>query len=488
MGRHKRKNNNVLGLFAIFVLAGLALKLLADNITLVLGIVFTVLAITALGFLAIQLMKNRARRRMLEAASSIIDQHLEALCRQRAKLVLKDAYGKDQLDKWHKEIDGFITGHIRPALHPRQQSKLDVARSEIRDIIVQHTENWTNPVFKAFDDSMTGRDFELFCAAQLCIHGWTAQATRATGDQGVDVIAERHGVRVVLQCKLYSDLVGNSAVQQAIGGKGIERAHHCAVVSNMGYTLPAKQLAAANDVHLLHYSDLAYLDKRLGLAPCAEPSSLEGSPPGKRATVTAVSQPKMHIPEFILDESNAASKMPLWLIASAAAVLLIFAAIALIPRQSEHRAMMINNHYSRPVANGYTRYNNERFGYSIDFPTFFVRRVSVNEDGMELISPDGAASLTMAAAKNDRSRTTKDFYNEAIASGSGALGYHILGGSWFVVTWENGDELVYEKMFVGNNTHDWFTFTFPKNQRHIYEPMVTAVEKSFRPGSINQTW
>jgi HJR/Mrr/RecB family endonuclease len=79
----------------------------------------------------------------------------------------------------------------------------------------------------------------------------------------VDVVAEKGGRRIVIQCKLYSQPVGNSAVQEVAAARAHERADYAAVVSNNTYTPAAKQLAASNGVLLLHHSDLQALDHLL---------------------------------------------------------------------------------------------------------------------------------------------------------------------------------------------------------------------------------
>jgi len=80
--------------------------------------------------------------------------------------------------------------------------------------------------------------------------------TKATGDQGADVIAEKDGARMVLQCKLYSSPVGNKAVQEAFAAQRHYRANASAVVTNAAYTASAISLAATTGVQLLHYTDL----------------------------------------------------------------------------------------------------------------------------------------------------------------------------------------------------------------------------------------
>ena len=186
---------------------------------------------------------------------------MDELVRRRAQLVRQDAYGKLQLDRWAKEIEYFITHHINPLLTKDEQSLLDRERVAIVHSIVARTESATRdkPIFTAFSEGMTPTEFEIFCAEQLRRSGWDARVTLQSRDQGIDVVAEKAGLRVVLQCKLYSGPVGNKAVQEITAGKAHAQAHRGAVVTNSRYTSSAEQLASANGVLLLHYSDLANL-------------------------------------------------------------------------------------------------------------------------------------------------------------------------------------------------------------------------------------
>ena len=86
--------------------------------------------------------------------------------------------------------------------------------------------------------------------------GWNAQVTKASGDQGVDVIAELNGVRVAVQCKLYSSPVGNKAVEEVFAAKTHYDCQLAIVVTNNSYTPSAKQLASTCGVELLHHDEL----------------------------------------------------------------------------------------------------------------------------------------------------------------------------------------------------------------------------------------
>jgi len=231
--------------------------------------IFVMLVIIG-GFIAIKLvLPSRRRRSLISRADFIIWQHADQLARRRAQLVRHDAYGKQILDKWLDEINHFTLHHIRPALTGREQMMLDRQRSSLMPMITADIEKAVSqrPAFVSFSPNFSPSEFEVFCAEQLRRSGWNAQVTQTSRDQGVDVIAEKNNVRVVLQCKLYSNPVGNKAVQEVVAGRAHERAQHGAVVTNSSYTSAAEELAFTNGILLLHYSDLLQLDSLLQRTP-----------------------------------------------------------------------------------------------------------------------------------------------------------------------------------------------------------------------------
>ena len=97
-------------------------------------------------------------------------------------------------------------------------------------------------------DYMEGHEFEHWCAALLRKIGFiNVVVTQGSGDQGVDVLAEKDGVRYAIQCKCYSKDLGNKPVQEVNSGKQMPE-YHCqigAVMTNRYFTKGAKDLAAA---------------------------------------------------------------------------------------------------------------------------------------------------------------------------------------------------------------------------------------------------
>lgn len=176
-----------------------------------------------------------------------------------------DAYGISDESRWWPELARFVEHIIYNPLPPNLQRHFDPQRREILGTLDAYIAklNKENAAIQAFSQSMTPSDFEQFCASELKRAGWATRLTKGSGDQGVDVIAERQGVILVVQCKLYSKTVGNKAVMEVTAGRDHERAHYAAVCSNQSYSSHAKELARTNGVFLLHYSELAEIHHRL---------------------------------------------------------------------------------------------------------------------------------------------------------------------------------------------------------------------------------
>ena len=84
--------------------------------------------------------------------------------------------------------------------------------------------------------SMSGTQFEVFMADLFGALGHTAVVLGGVGDQGLDIVVNRRGERVAVQCKNHKKAVGNKPVQEVYAGA---RHHSCVeacVVAPAGYT------------------------------------------------------------------------------------------------------------------------------------------------------------------------------------------------------------------------------------------------------------
>jgi restriction system protein len=100
-------------------------------------------------------------------------------------------------------------------------------------------------------DDMSGVEFEEFVAAQLRTVGWGVTHTATTGDYGVDLVAEKDGTRMAVQCKRQARAVGVAAVQQVVSGARQHGCNRAVVVTNQAFTKAARQLAATHRCRLV---------------------------------------------------------------------------------------------------------------------------------------------------------------------------------------------------------------------------------------------
>ena len=122
---------------------------------------------------------------------------------------------------------------------------------------------------------LTGPEFEAYFALVLSDNGFkNVQVTKGSGDQGVDILAERNGKSYAIQCKNYDGAVGTFAVQEAFAGAEYYGCELAAVVCPGTFTRAAKELAAQTGVILWDGERLSQMMRVSGRRPrhsCEKP-------------------------------------------------------------------------------------------------------------------------------------------------------------------------------------------------------------------------
>jgi hypothetical protein len=264
-GRPRRQKDDFAEATALLILAVICVLMLCA-IWLVTEHPFAVTIFIGLGFagaIGLSVKKRALASRQAgearESIDAIVDQHLETLIRLRAQLVYQNPFGREETTKWNRELTGFVQDFVVPAIPAHSRMKATAHLLELIASIDAKVLSTAHQELKPtdFSESMTSREFEVYCAERLRALGWDARVTQASGDQGVDVIATRSGAKLVVQCKLYTQPVGNKAVQEISAARMHEAARYATVVSNRSFTPSAQRLAGTNRVALLHYSELS---------------------------------------------------------------------------------------------------------------------------------------------------------------------------------------------------------------------------------------
>ena len=213
--------------------------------------------------------------------SSIVQMHRHTLKFERNSKLVPDKYGIVEPGSWDKEKREFFERVAYPHVLSSVRGRL--VRKQLKKIAKQarlpFTPEALSEVFYSvvsaeiesqLDNAASDRpairsgprhynspsEFEQWCADELCAAGWAASVVGQAGDQGVDVRAEKDGVTLALQCKFYTNAVGNSAIQEVYAGMAFHHAQLAAVVSTGGFTRQARALAERTSVHLLSPDNL----------------------------------------------------------------------------------------------------------------------------------------------------------------------------------------------------------------------------------------
>ena len=201
------------------------------------------------------------RRRFLERQRLIetVDRHRGALTRNIERAVKKNDYGALVEDKRHEALDEFFASMDldMSVINSEEAVELVFEQLDIRD----HEDHQVG--FDATNLPFDGHAFEKWVAEALIGFGWQANVTSGSGDQGIDVVAEKNGKKLGIQCKLYSSSIGNKAVQEAHAGKSYYDTDAVAVLSNASYTSSAKDLAKVTGVELLSHHDIPDLYEKV---------------------------------------------------------------------------------------------------------------------------------------------------------------------------------------------------------------------------------
>lgn len=132
---------------------------------------------------------------------------------------------------------------------------LSLATTPAKEDPVPYIDSTLSPIDQelARIDTMSadGWKFEQYAADILRLIGYSNVAvTTGSGDYGIDILVEREGVTYAIQCKCYSNPVGNKAVQEAFSGKEYYKKMVAVVLTNSTFTSAALKTAAETRVLL----------------------------------------------------------------------------------------------------------------------------------------------------------------------------------------------------------------------------------------------
>jgi hypothetical protein len=133
-------------------------------------------------------------------------------------------------------------------------------------------------------------------------------------------------------------------------------------------------------------------------------------------------------------------------------------------------------------------YQNERFGFSLQYPAdiFVVERTAEAGDGQVFVSQIGNARLLVGAFVNERGYSPASYqaYIARESYGGYAIGYQRLGRGWFVLSGDGQGKVFYEKVVFScaGRLINSFALLYSVADRDTFDPIVERIEETFRSG------
>lgn len=162
------------------------------------------------------------------------------------------SFANDELDNLQNyHVNVTIKNKNSNSYNFSKRSDLEKFARECNEYLRKQDIKESEKNYKIDFDNMEGHDFEYFCAELLKKNGFSnVEVTQGSGDQGIDILAVKDGIKYGIQCKCYSSDIGNKAVQEAFSGKSFYNCHVGVVLTNRFFTSSAKELAEKNGILL----------------------------------------------------------------------------------------------------------------------------------------------------------------------------------------------------------------------------------------------
>jgi hypothetical protein len=143
---------------------------------------------------------------------------------------------------------------------------------------------------------------------------------------------------------------------------------------------------------------------------------------------------------------------------------------------------------AREGSAGWTAYRNERYGYSLQYPTdvFAPERTSEAGDGTVFSSADGQAKLLVGALPNEDGLSVASYqdYVQRHSYSDFTVDYRPVGSNWFVLSGDGGGKTFYEKVMFSCDGRliNSFALIYPTADKRRFDAVVEGIQATFRPG------
>ena len=140
---------------------------------------------------------------------------------------------------------------------------------------------------------------------------------------------------------------------------------------------------------------------------------------------------------------------------------------------------VINMNESKYGEYTYNKYENPRYGFSIEYPAFLTEmKESQNGDGAILQNKENTVVVILSAVNNTLHKTTKEMFEGYLNNTRGVV-YKKRIGNYFMIAAENGNSSYFIYEVVGEGSINTFIVGYPKEDSKEFDKIIKEMKKSF---------
>lgn len=135
----------------------------------------------------------------------------------------------------------------------------------------------------------------------------------------------------------------------------------------------------------------------------------------------------------------------------------------------------------------YTNYTNEKYGFSIEYPSeLVIEKVSTNNDGIYFSNIDNTVELIVWGNNNVEGDNAENLYYKDMLYLPKDNHVTWCNDYAYNLTWSDEKNIYHKYSIVGEKSTNTFTFKSPLENREIYEYVIERLDKSFKAPLVNQ--
>ncbi|MEG2018077.1 MAG: hypothetical protein RR844_04080 [Clostridium sp.] len=134
----------------------------------------------------------------------------------------------------------------------------------------------------------------------------------------------------------------------------------------------------------------------------------------------------------------------------------------------------------------YNKYENPRYGFSIEYPSFLTEmKESQNGDGIILQNKENTVVVILSGVNNALHKTSRELYEGYLNNTRGVVYKKRIDNS-FMIAAENGNNSYYIYEVVGDGSINTFIIGYPKEDSKEFDKIITEMKKSFETPYVHK--